>query len=173
MSKAAAPSAKNKGAKKSVVQPPPPVLLRVNTVEELEAEVLTHAGAALVVVVSPLTASTTDAVVAALERLNSNRPPLLAEIALVVIYALPSTKEVCQRLGVASLPFVRSYAYGDVIGEFAGDNTEKVELLAKLAATAAAKRAALLAEQEKQLQAELENAAASSTAAAPAPAADA
>lgn len=157
MARSTSVSAKNKGSKKSVQPPPPPpVLVRVNTVAELETEVVAHAGAALVVVVSPLTPSTTDAVIAGLEQLNSNRPPLLAETALVVVYALPATTAVCQTLGVSSLPFVRSYAYGEVVGEFVGDNVEKVELLAKVAATAAAQKAAVLAEQEKLLQAESE-----------------
>ncbi|KPA86361.1 hypothetical protein ABB37_00556 [Leptomonas pyrrhocoris] len=154
-------SAKSKGSKRSALPPPPPpVILRVNTVKELEREVLTHAGAALVVVVSPLTPSTTDAMIAALEQLNSSRPQLLAEMHFVVVYALQATKEVCEALAVSSLPFVRCYAYGDVVSEFSGDNTEKMALLAKLAATAAAQKAALLAEKEKQRHAEAEAAAA-------------
>ncbi|KAL7702134.1 hypothetical protein NQL31_008001 [Lotmaria passim] len=154
MPKATSLRAKGKGAKKSVLPPPPPpVILRVNTVEELNSNVLSCAGAALVVVVSSLTPSTTDAVIAWLEHFNSNRPPLLAEAAFVVVYALPSTTAVCHALQVSSLPFTRSYAYGDVVGDFAGDNVEKMELLAKMAATAAAQKAEqLAAELEKQQQ---------------------
>lgn len=168
MARGASSTERSKSAKKSVLPPPPPpVLLRVNTLEELNAEVLSHAGAALVVVVSPLTASSTDAVIAGLERLNSNRPPALAEMHIAVVYALMATKEVCHALGVSALPFTRSYSYGTVVGEFAGDNVEKMELLAKLATAAAAQQAVVLAEQEKLRleEAEANGAAAAATAA--------
>ncbi|KAG5466904.1 hypothetical protein LSCM1_01081 [Leishmania martiniquensis] len=153
MAKSRSKSAKKSSRKNAAPPPPPPVVKPVNTLDELQQHVTSHAGAALLVIVSPLDAATTNTVVSAMEKLNSNRPALLAEINIAVCYAAPSTALVCRSLCVTAVPFVQSYAYGEVVGEFIGDNTEKMELLAKIAATQAAVKAARLAEEEKQRQA--------------------
>ncbi|KAG5467450.1 hypothetical protein CUR178_01093 [Leishmania enriettii] len=152
MAKSRSKSVKKSSSKNAAPPPPPPVVKSVCTMDDLQQHVTSHAGSALLVIVSPLDAGVTSTVVSAMERLNSNRSVLLADINIAVCYALPSTAQVCQSLSVTTVPFVQSYAYGEVVGEFVGDNTEKIELLAKMAATQAAVKAAQLAEEEKQRQ---------------------
>ncbi|CAC9545722.1 conserved hypothetical protein [Leishmania infantum JPCM5] len=151
MAKSRSTSAK-RSRKKAAPPLPPPVVKPVRTIDDLERDVTSHAGSALLVVVSPLDAATTNTVVEAMERLNSSRSALLTDINIAVCYALPTTSDVCRSLCVTTVPFVQSYAYGEVVGEFIGDNTEKMELLAKMAATQAAVKAAQLAEEQKQRQ---------------------
>ncbi|AIO01933.1 hypothetical protein LPMP_343070 [Leishmania panamensis] len=149
MAKSRTTSVKKK-SRACVTPPPPPVVKSVSTIDDLQRQVRSHAGSALLVVVSPLDAATTHAVVEAIEKLNSNRSALLADTNIAVCYALSATAPVCHSLCVTAAPFVQSYAYGEVVGEFIGNNTEKMELLAKMAATQAAVKAAQLAEEEKQ-----------------------
>lgn len=153
MAKSRSASVKKKDSRKSAAPPPPPPVVHgVASEADLRRHVTEHAGAALLVVVSPLDANSTNSVVAAVERLNNNRPPQLADVNLAVCYATPLTTSVCHALGVTTVPFAQSYAYGEPVASFVGDNTDKMELIAKVAALQAGVKTAQLAE-ERQRQA--------------------
>lgn len=147
-------SSKGPKKKKSIVvtpPPPPPTLIRLDTPDDFRAHVTCFNGSALLAVVSPLCSASTNTVVPFLEKLNNDRPSLLKETNLLVLYAMDTTDELCEQLQISTVPAFFAYSYGELVHSFQGDNTAKAELIAKIAAQKAQDETARL-EAEKAIQ---------------------
>ncbi|ORC92142.1 uncharacterized protein TM35_000043560 [Trypanosoma theileri] len=128
------PPKRRSSSKKKATPPPPPVILYATKKDEFESLVLQFRGSCLVAVVTPFCNRCSRTVMPFLEKLNAERPPLLATQNIVVITAGEESAELCRSLEVVSVPFFFAYSYGKKIHAFSGDNVEKALLIAKIAA---------------------------------------
>lgn len=147
--KTARSKSKSKKGKNNEPPPPPPTIIGIKSREDFETFVQKHKGSALVAVVTTLCPISTNTIIPFLEKLNDERPAALESTNIIVLYANDDTADLCRELEVVTVPFFVSYSYGSVVQKFAGDNTEKVLLIAKLAAAAAEAEAARLEEVAK------------------------
>lgn len=143
-------SSKKRSKKSLLVPSPPPILLRADSVEEYEERIANYKGSSLLVVVSPLAATVTSAIIQHLEAINDPRPAWYQDTNVVVVYATPETAGLCQSLHITAVPFIQGYSYGEIVADFVGDNIEKIDLVAKLCAKKSVEQAAALAEQKKR-----------------------
>ncbi|KEG08322.1 hypothetical protein DQ04_07451010 [Trypanosoma grayi] len=120
--------------KKKAPPPPPPVVLYASNQEEFDAVVLNHQGSSLVAVLAPFCNLCSRTVMPYLEKLNAERPSALAALNIVVVNASDELAALCQSLEVVAVPSFFAYSYGKQLHSFAGDNVEKVLLIARLAA---------------------------------------
>lgn len=146
---------KGKKGKRKASPPPPPIVLRVRSQEDFENHILNHRGSALLAIVTAHCKIGVESIVPFMEKLNDDRPPIMKDTNLVVMYTDEETRELCQSLEVNATPAFKSYSYGNQIESFAGDNVEKALLIGKMACQAAQEEEArLMAEAKLQGQQE-------------------
>lgn len=141
--------AKGKKGKRKASPPPPPIVLRVHNQADFDLHISNHKGSALLAIVTPHCKVGVESVVTFMEKLNEERPPLMKDTNLVVMYTDDETKDICQALQINATPAFKSYSYGTLIESFAGDNLEKALLIGKMACQAAQEEDARLAAEAK------------------------